>query len=66
MKRVEFELFRIAQEALQNAGKHADAQNVYINLTGHDTGEAISLTIEDDGRRIQWMPTGNPHWDSAI
>ena len=48
--RVEFELFRIAQEALQNAGKHADAQNAYINLTGDDTGETISLTIEDDGR----------------
>ena len=49
-ERVEFELFRIAQEALQNAGKHADAQNAYINLTGDDTGETISLTIEDDGR----------------
>ena len=49
-ERVEFELFRIAQEALQNAGKDADAHNAYINLTGDDTGEAISLTIEDDGR----------------
>ena len=53
-ERVEFELFRIAQEAQQNAGKHADAHNAYINLTGDDTG-ADSM----------WTPSGNPHWDSA-
>ncbi|MGB0172040.1 MAG: sensor histidine kinase [Flavobacteriales bacterium] len=49
-ERVEFELFRIAQEALQNAHKHADADKVFINLTGDDTGQTLTLTVEDDGR----------------
>lgn len=41
------QLFRIAQEALQNALKHAQAKKIVIRLDRHD--EAWLLRIEDDG-----------------
>ena len=40
-------LFRVAQEALQNAFKHSAARNVSVDLTGGSDG--IALTIVDDG-----------------
>ncbi|NQX40929.1 Signal transduction histidine kinase [Pedobacter steynii] len=40
-------LFRIMQEALQNAIKHADAASISINITM--TSNTISLKIYDDG-----------------
>ena len=40
-------LFRIAQEALQNALKHSKARNVSVDLRGVSDG--IVLTIVDDG-----------------
>ena len=45
---VEVACFRIAQEALANAIRHADARHVYIDL--HHDGEHLELTIADDGR----------------
>jgi signal transduction histidine kinase len=45
---VEQELFRVAQEALNNALKHADAKEIRIGLIMHDNG--ASLTVRDDGR----------------
>lgn len=44
-------LYRIAQEALQNALKHADAHRVEIRLTVRPT--KIMLEIIDDGRGIR-------------
>jgi len=44
---VENALFRIAQEALNNAAKHAGADMVTVALTADET--AIQLTIKDDG-----------------
>ena len=41
-------LYRIAQEATNNAGKHAQAQNVTISLASD--GRAVTLEIGDDGR----------------
>ena len=41
-------VYRIAQEALSNALKHAKAQNVALSLRKIDDG-VIRLTIEDDG-----------------
>jgi len=41
-------LYRIVQEALTNAAKHAGATKVNLELTMHD-GE-IALAIDDDGR----------------
>jgi signal transduction histidine kinase len=40
-------LYRIAQEALQNAAKHGDARTVSIRLSG--TASAVVLTVADDG-----------------
>ena len=41
-------LFRIAQEALNNACKHADADNVYIAVRTPEAG-TVELVIRDDG-----------------
>ena len=41
------QLFRIAQEAVQNAAKHAQAKNIIIRLGRQ--GDAWLLSIEDDG-----------------
>ena len=40
-------LFRIAQEALQNAMKHGAAHRVSVDLTGNNSG--LALLIVDDG-----------------
>jgi signal transduction histidine kinase len=46
--RIEITLFRIAQEAIINIARHADAKNVLIALTADDRW--VSVCIEDDGR----------------
>jgi signal transduction histidine kinase len=43
----ESELYRIAQEALNNVIKHAHANQVRVQLIGE--ADCIRLTIEDDG-----------------
>jgi two-component system sensor histidine kinase UhpB len=61
------QIFRIAQEGLTNAAKHADARNVRLSvepvaLPGAREGRSngIRLTIEDDGTgRTGTAPTGN-------
>jgi signal transduction histidine kinase len=40
-------LFRIAQEALQNATKHSGARSIRIVLAG--TPRELSLSVSDDG-----------------
>lgn len=47
-------LFRIAQEAVNNAGKHSRASHIEIELAGH-TGE-VRLSVRDDG--VGLRPTG--------
>jgi PAS domain S-box-containing protein len=42
--------YRIAQEALNNAVKHAKASNITVQLS--EEAENIQLTIEDDGQGI--------------
>jgi two-component system, NarL family, sensor histidine kinase UhpB len=42
------QLYRIAQEAVNNAVKHAHAKRIEIELK--DTGEWFELTISDDGK----------------
>jgi signal transduction histidine kinase len=44
------DLYRIAQEAVNNAGKHAHAQRVTLTLDASD-GHVL-LTVEDDGRGV--------------
>lgn len=43
--------FRVAQEAVNNSARHADADNVYISLK--NTGKMILLQIEDDGKGFE-------------
>jgi len=45
---VEVTLYRIAQEALTNVIRHAEAKNVAVELTQHKDG--VRLQIRDDGR----------------
>jgi signal transduction histidine kinase len=45
---IEISLFRIAQEALNNASRHAQALHVRISLC-QDAG-SVTLAIRDDGR----------------
>jgi len=55
---VSLALFRVAQEALRNAGKHSGAKNIRIELTG----EAVSLLlrISDDG--VGFDPSAKPSY----
>ena len=46
-KSMEVILYRIIQELINNAIKHAAAKNIFIQLARHEQG--ITLTIEDDG-----------------
>lgn len=46
-RNVESELLRVAQEAITNARKHADARNLWVRLGADATG--VSLHVEDDG-----------------
>jgi two-component system CheB/CheR fusion protein len=44
---VALHLYRIAQEAVNNAVKHGDAKHIHIGL--NRSGDAIVLTVKDDG-----------------
>ena len=63
---VEVALFRIAQEALTNVAKHADASRATVSLS-RDAGR-VRLMIEDDGRGI--VPAANDSeelgWGMAV
>lgn len=49
-KNIENQLFRIAQEALSNVLRHAEASQVNISLKSSKSRNRILLTIEDDGK----------------
>jgi signal transduction histidine kinase len=49
-------LFRVAQEALRNAGKHSAARNIRIELIGGTVG--LLLRISDDG--VGFNPSAKP------
>jgi len=44
---VELHIFRIVQQACENALRHADAQTIHLH--GHVAPDHIDLTVEDDG-----------------
>lgn len=50
---VELGLFRIAQEALTNVAKHAEAKSVRIGVEG--TPDRFTLTVTDDGKGFDSM-----------
>jgi signal transduction histidine kinase len=45
-----FHLYRIAQEALNNAARHADAAHVHVAV--RPAPEGLALVVRDDGRGI--------------
>ncbi|MEX2190272.1 MAG: PAS domain S-box protein [Bacteroidota bacterium] len=45
---LEVNLYRIAQEALTNIVKHAEASTIEVQLLGNDQG--VRMSIEDDGK----------------
>ena len=49
--RVETGLYRIAQEALNNASRHAHASKITLSLVA--TPQAVTLSVEDDGRGFE-------------
>lgn len=56
-------IFRIAQEALSNVRKHADARRVVISFKKE--GENVHMIIEDDGRGFAaetLLNDGKPHF----
>jgi signal transduction histidine kinase len=44
---LEMGLYRVAQEALNNAAKHADAENIAVSL--FEDEQRITLLVSDDG-----------------
>lgn len=55
---VELALYRIAQEALTNAMRHAGATRIAIGLDGSDP-DSVRLRIEDDGRGFVQPASGS-------
>ena len=53
---VELVLFRVAQEALTNVARHAEASTVDVSLG--IVGTDIELSVADDGRGIRGRPEG--------
>jgi signal transduction histidine kinase len=52
-------LFRIMQEAINNAVGHADAEHIHVRLTA--SAREVTLTVTDDGKGID----GAPRWGGA-
>jgi two-component system, NarL family, sensor histidine kinase UhpB len=44
---VQLVVYRVAQEALTNAGRHSDAERIAVNLL--QAGEGVELEVADDG-----------------
>ncbi|MFE1834496.1 HAMP domain-containing sensor histidine kinase [Streptomyces sviceus] len=55
-QQTELVLYRVAQEALTNAARHAEAGQVEVSL--HHTDEAVVLTVADDGRGTEAVREG--------
>ncbi len=48
-------LFRIVQESLNNVQRHAQAQNVIVQIAMNETGTLFTMRVQDDG--IGFNPT---------
>lgn len=53
----ELVVYRVAQEALTNAARHADARSVELSLTRQDA--AVVLEVRDDGRGFAPLTEGS-------
>jgi signal transduction histidine kinase len=56
---VKIAIFRVAQEALTNVVKHADAEHATVRLSFQD--QAVSLEISDDGSGFDLAMLRNPN-----
>jgi signal transduction histidine kinase len=56
---VALNLYRIAQEAVGNAVKYAEASHIVISLSRE--GESLRLSIADDGRGMPARSTARRH-----
>lgn len=54
-------VYRIAQEALANIAKHAQAQHIRVVLK-RERGQ-LRLIVEDDGRGFDLENIGDEHYD---
>ncbi len=59
-----FELFRVVQEALNNAHRHARASQVSVNLCREPRG--VALTVTDDGAGMPSSYEGGDHFGLQI
>ena len=55
----ELVIYRVAQEALTNVARHADARRVELSLERRD--DQVLLTISDDGRGLSREALGSSH-----
>ncbi|MGB7916064.1 MAG: hypothetical protein WCF79_12340, partial [Rhodomicrobium sp.] len=63
-------LYRIAQEAITNAAKHAEATRIWLNLcmrkadaaATHPSAYEIELTVTDDGKASPPIWRRSPEW----
>ena len=53
---VEVGIYRVAQEALENVSRHAQAQHVKVRLAHKNTG--VELTVADDGHGFDLLSVG--------
>ena len=51
-------LYRIAQEALSNIARHAEARHVEISLNWDDGSSVLEMVIADDGKGFVFDPAG--------
>ncbi len=56
---IEMALYRIAQEALSNIARHAEARNAWVTL--HFRPESVVLEILDDGKGFE-LPAESTHY----
>jgi signal transduction histidine kinase len=61
---VELALFRIAQEALANSGRHAEAASVHIALSS--SPDAVELVVEDDGKGFDVQSLAGPSQERGL
>lgn len=57
---VEIVLYRIVQELLNNAVKHANASTILVQMMGQDDGH-VTITVEDNGKGFDPEKTGILH-----
>jgi two-component system CheB/CheR fusion protein len=52
------QLYRIAQEAVHNAVRHAEATQIVVTLTRKE--QRLEIAVSDDGRGLDDRPAGHP------